>query len=271
MDNPLDDIERRLQSLIESDLVKYLPQSVTDDHIAELLADAMKENLTTHGLTQPGNNLPTEFLLVVHPSKVDLWKQDTHLLVGLNRVVQQVVNELGLKYLDTPILTIASDASFEIDQLVIRINKPESVAETQNMLSSTGDTPARSAFLIVGGTNVFTLNQTVTNIGRRFDNQIILDDPRVSRYHAQIRLVRNHFLIFDLNSTGGTFVNGQQTTQSILYPGDVISLAGLPIIFGQDSQPPTQSKGDTAPLSPASSERATIFLQHPLSKNEKHL
>ena len=47
-------------------------------------------------------------------------------------------------------------------------------------------------------------------------------------------IVRDRFVLFDLNSSGGTFVNGQRTDQSILYPGDVISLAGVTLIFGQD-------------------------------------
>jgi pSer/pThr/pTyr-binding forkhead associated (FHA) protein len=53
-------------------------------------------------------------------------------------------------------------------------------------------------------------------------------------------------MIFDLNSTGGTFVNGKRVTQSMLYPGDVISLAGVPLIYGQE----TSVVGDTQELLP---------------------
>jgi pSer/pThr/pTyr-binding forkhead associated (FHA) protein len=66
------------------------------------------------------------------------------------------------------------------------------------------------------------------------DNHIVLDDPRVSRNHAQLRIIKDQFTLFDLNSSGGTFVNGQRTNQSVLHPGDVISLAGVSLIFGQD-------------------------------------
>ena len=66
------------------------------------------------------------------------------------------------------------------------------------------------------------------------DNHIILEDPRVSRSHAQIKLVNDSFMIFDMNSTGGTFVNGERTEQSVLYPGDVVSLAGVVFIFSQE-------------------------------------
>ena len=95
-------------------------------------------------------------------------------------------------------------------------------------------TMPRNAYLVLQGTRVIPLNKPVIKIGRQLDNHIILEDPRVSRAHAQIKLVNDRFVIFDQHSTGGTFVNGQQTSQSVLYPGDVISLAGVVFIFSQE-------------------------------------
>lgn len=92
----------------------------------------------------------------------------------------------------------------------------------------------KSAFLVLQGTRVIPLNQPVILIGRRLDNHIILEDPRVSRSHAQIKLINDRFVIFDTNSTGGTYVNGRRTAQSVLYPGDVISLAGVIFIYSQE-------------------------------------
>jgi len=118
-----------------------------------------------------------------------------------------------------------------------------------------------NAFLIIQGTKIFPLKQSVVNIGRRLDNHIVIDDPRVSRNHAQLRAVRGHYMLFDLNSTGGTFVNNERTTQSALYPGDVISLAGVMLIFGQDI-PLRQAEpgiGETA-ASPVVSELPTIII-----------
>jgi hypothetical protein len=90
------------------------------------------------------------------------------------------------------------------------------------------------AYLVLHGTRIIPLNQTLIKIGRQLDNHIILEDPRVSRIHAQLRMVNDRFVIIDMNSTGGTFINGQRTTQSVLYPGDVISLAGVKFIFSQE-------------------------------------
>jgi pSer/pThr/pTyr-binding forkhead associated (FHA) protein len=118
-----------------------------------------------------------------------------------------------------------------------------------------------NAFLIVEGVKVFPLTAPVVNIGRRLDNQLIIDDPRVSRNHAQLRSIKGRYVVFDLNSTGGTFVNGQRTSQSVLYPGDVISLAGVALIFGQDNPPPRPDLKDTAPLHSAASDRPTAHLR----------
>jgi pSer/pThr/pTyr-binding forkhead associated (FHA) protein len=48
-----------------------------------------------------------------------------------------------------------------------------------------------------------------TRIGRERDNDLVLTDPRVSRYHAQIELVEGQWTVLDLGSVNGTFVNDQ--------------------------------------------------------------
>jgi pSer/pThr/pTyr-binding forkhead associated (FHA) protein len=90
-------------------------------------------------------------------------------------------------------------------------------------------------FLIVDGSRVVSIDQPVINIGRKSDNQIVIDNEHVSRYHAQIRRIKERYVILDLNSTVGTSVNGEKIDQVALRPGDVISLGGVPIIFGQGS------------------------------------
>lgn len=79
------------------------------------------------------------------------------------------------------------------------------------------------------------MDKQLVNIGRKLDNHIVIHDPRVSRNHAQIRVVDGQFVIFDLNSTGGTTVNEQMIDKSILYSGDKISLAGVNLKFVQDT------------------------------------
>jgi hypothetical protein len=261
----ISEIEQRLQSLIEIHLVKYLPGPVFQDRIAQRLAEALRANLSTQGLDGT-SNLPHEFALLVHPSTLSQWQKDPRLMEGLTKIFRLVTNEVGVHFEVAPSLKLQTDPLVAIDDLKVTSTRKPNVAETQESPGSKDEgeesIPVKAAFLIVGGTKVFTLQQAVTNIGRRLDNHLVVDDPRVSRYHAQVRYVRGRFIIFDLNSTGGTYVNGQRTTQSALYPGDVISLAGLPIIFGQDNPPPSAAGGSTTPLAPSTSERTTAVLKN---------
>ena len=104
------------------------------------------------------------------------------------------------------------------------------------------------AFVIVDGIKVIPLTQPLIRIGRRLENNLVLDDPRVSRTHAELRAINGRYVLFDLNSTGGTFVNGLRITQSVVYPGDVISLAGVNLVYGQKNPPPRPDLKETSPL-----------------------
>jgi pSer/pThr/pTyr-binding forkhead associated (FHA) protein len=132
-----------------------------------------------------------------------------------------------------------------------------------NSEPESNDAIPENAFLIIEGVKVHPLKEAVINIGRRLENHVVIDDPRISRNHAQLRAIKGRFVLFDLNSTGGTFVNGQRTSQTVLYPGDVISLAGVALIFGQDNPPPRPDLIETSPLSdPGSSDRPTATMDN---------
>ncbi len=64
-----------------------------------------------------------------------------------------------------------------------------------------------------------TLDQT--RIGRAADrNDLVLDDAQVSREHAILKRIRNSYMLVDLNSANGTWVNGQRIKERIIANGD---------------------------------------------------
>jgi hypothetical protein len=89
------------------------------------------------------------------------------------------------------------------------------------------------AFLIINGKRTLPLDQPLMNIGRRKDNQIILDDLSVSRSHAQLRLRFGKYVLYDLGSHSGTLVNGRRIQECVLQPGDVITLGAVQLIYGE--------------------------------------
>lgn len=79
----------------------------------------------------------------------------------------------------------------------------------------------------------FPISKTLLSIGRGLDNDLVIDDPRVSRHHAQLTFRHGHYLLRDLRSTNGTFVNSQPIEAAVLAPGDIASIGGFELLFNQ--------------------------------------
>jgi len=73
-------------------------------------------------------------------------------------------------------------------------------------------------------TSVRRLPATTLRIGRAPDNDIVVDELEVSRYHAELRRVNGGYQITDLGSHNGTFVNGQQVTAAPVTERDIIGI-----------------------------------------------
>jgi len=70
-------------------------------------------------------------------------------------------------------------------------------------------------------------------IGRKSDNKVRLIDAKVSRNHAKILATDEGFLIEDMKSSNGTFVNGENITSHLLRPGDTITIGFTEIRFSE--------------------------------------
>jgi pSer/pThr/pTyr-binding forkhead associated (FHA) protein len=54
----------------------------------------------------------------------------------------------------------------------------------------------------------------IVRVGRAMDNDVVLASPRVSRYHAQLRWLESKWLMYDLDSTNGSWVDDERVTRS---------------------------------------------------------
>ncbi len=262
----LRDLEARLQALIEVRLISVLPGQKAEDLLVQKLTGAMH---TSTVADERGSLIaPNVYTVLAHPDSIAHWK-NPKLIETLIDILKAAAQQGEVRFEYPPSITIAEDGTVSPgDFHLIASFGTAAVAETKDLKANMESDPTEhesdgipeSAFVIVEGEKVVQLNQTVVNIGRRLDNTIVVDDPRVSRNHAQLRAIKGRFVLFDLNSTGGTFVNGQRANQTILYPGDVISLAGVSLIFGQDNPHIRPDLSNTTPGTPASANRSTAVI-----------
>lgn len=80
-------------------------------------------------------------------------------------------------------------------------------------------------------------------IGRLADNDIHLDAPDVSRRHAKIVLSDGGYLLQDLNSRNGTYVNNELVTAKLLQEDDLIKIGNHLLTFEEGKVTPYQSNG----------------------------
>ena len=73
----------------------------------------------------------------------------------------------------------------------------------------------------------------IATIGRLPDNSIVIENPAVSGHHACVFRDADHFIVEDLESTNGTFVNQKRVTRHTLHNGDVLLVGKHELVFDQ--------------------------------------
>ena len=112
----------------------------------------------------------------------------------------------------------------------------ESDADTRGGgVSGVDSLPAGSALLVVKrGPNAgsrFLLDRDTTSAGRHPDSDIFLDDVTVSRRHAEFRRDGAEFVVVDVGSLNGTYVNREPVDTAVLANGDEVQIGKFRLVF----------------------------------------
>lgn len=74
-----------------------------------------------------------------------------------------------------------------------------------------------------------------TTIGRVEDNTFPIAEPSVSSHHCEVLLRGSDVVVKDLNSTNGTYINGEKVTESVLKPGQILRLGQIEMRLETDT------------------------------------
>jgi len=194
-------------------------------------------------------NLNSDFYANLDSGDIDIWKD------FIKDILLQTARENHYR-LSGPI---------HIQHFLNENQKEKIIVDTSSSKKSSGDTvnilgyeihseneKIIPGYLITPDEKVFDLEKKVINIGRKEDNDLVLDNLRVSRVHAQIRQIKNQHVLFDLSSTTGTKVNGKKVSQKPLSQGDVIEIADVALIYGMElnNKEELRQRGHTRIISP---------------------
>jgi hypothetical protein len=240
--------EQQIEQIVEGSLARLFAGRLHPREVATHLARVMEDSART---TPDGNLLaPNVYTVRLNPSDYEaLISTQPDLVKTLSETIVDLAHRTEMRLASLPILSIEPDPVLPPRAIHVVAEHESATSRSTQMLQPVTAPPAihssRNPQVIVAGTRYVALDRPVINIGRRHDNHIVIDDMRVSRMHAQIRLRFGHYVLYDLGSSGGTFVNEHAITECILKPGDVISLAGVPLVYIEDESSTSDSLSAT--------------------------
>lgn len=184
---------------------------------------------------------PTEFLTIGRDPSANIVLTDPHISRHHARIradewgwlIEDLGSTHGTFYRGKPITSVRIPDS---DYTFVRMADPHSgvllgmVAQSNAQHEENDGPGADSASAIAtwslgGPTAERLVNEPVLRIGRALSNDIVVDDLRVSRRHAELRrLTGGRYMIVDLHSSNGTFVNGTRISEAVLTDADYVTV-----------------------------------------------
>jgi hypothetical protein len=254
--NVLRSIEQRIESLVEGVFGRAFRSHVQPVELARKLAKEMDDHKS---VSVSRVYVPNEYTLYLSPSDREQFATyEDSLLTELSDYLSEHARREGYALLSTPRVLMEEDDDLHVGEFGIatrmaqpsrgrvetppevtpqdqpaetRIYKPpvstEAVSSEDAAALGLAHTPP---VLSIGGER-HELSKGRILIGRSRECDLTVDDPNVSRRHAEVRQENGAFWIVDLGSTNGVEVNGERVERARLKPDDTIVLGTTELRF----------------------------------------
>ena len=239
MQNFLALIEDKIQALLEGTVDRLLYPGAASSLSSQLIS-MIDEKIQTQ-VDSKGKFAPDLITLFVSPEKWDAWQEAVPTLNLVASEVEAGWVEQGYQFRVPLRIQLAQNTSLAVDSIEIAtaVTLPSSDTSKTALQIMVPEAPVEAvapehAYFIINGKEHYYLSKPIIKIGRRSTSDIQLDDPMVSRDHLQLRAKQGRYLLFDLSSTGGTFLNNQPVKTATLKPGDVIRIGKTLLIYNHD-------------------------------------
>jgi hypothetical protein len=222
--------ERLMQQAVEGSVRRVFPTALQPVQLAKAAARAMEESQV---IGVHGPQVPNSYRLRLAPQDLERFADYTTTLSGeICRYLVDYARERGLRPIAEPRVELVADAAIGVGsvraearfvdlapaletelEVALEGTHRLRLADLANARVNAGPGAADARLWLVdrlGASFALEPQAGVVRVGRSADNDLIVANQRVSRYHAQLRWVESCWLVYDLDSTNGTWVDQQR-------------------------------------------------------------
>jgi Protein of unknown function (DUF3662)/Inner membrane component of T3SS, cytoplasmic domain len=247
----LRNLEAKIEGIVEGAFSRAFKSRVQPVELARKLAKEMNENQT---VSISRVYVPNQYTVFLSPGDREQFEgYEDALKKELSDYLLEYARDEGLALVTRPSIDFKTDERLSLGEFGIatQLIQPEEAEEEAGAAAQADfghtmvyspDREARRlvppastgrAFLVGGGKRLVLSGNRVL-IGRSRECDFMLDDPNVSRQHAELRREAEGWVVADLGSTNGVKVNGNRVREAGLRPGDEITLGLARLSFEQE-------------------------------------
>jgi hypothetical protein len=246
----LRNLEAKLEGLVEGAFSRAFRSQVQPVELARKLAKEMED---AKSVSLSRTYVPNQFWVYLSTEdRAQFESYEDGLKKELSDYLLEHARSHGLALLTRPTVELETDERLSLGEFGIqaKLVKPAEAGEeaeavegdfghTMVYSTTTGarrvESPRRTTrALLVGDDKRTVIAGEPFVIGRSRECDLVLDDPNVSRRHAELRREDDGWAVHDLGSTNGIKVNGRRSRGARLNPGDEITLGISRLTFEQE-------------------------------------
>jgi hypothetical protein len=243
-------LEEKIEGLVEGAFSRAFKTHVQPVELARKLAKEMEEHKT---VSVSRVYVPNHYVVFLSPDDREQFQSyEVALKKELSDYLLERARGEGLALVTRPQIEFKTDERLNLGEFGIQaqlLGQPEGdkeppQADYGHTMVYTPDKatppprdfmerPRGRGYVTVDGKRHMLAGERMT-IGRSRECEILIDDPNVSRRHAEVRKTIEGWMIADLGSTNGVKVNGKRVHEEVLRPGDKITLGLVELEFDEE-------------------------------------
>jgi hypothetical protein len=247
----LRNLEAKLEAFVEGAFTRAFRTRVQPVELARKLAKEMEENQV---VSISRTYVPNEYVVFLSPTDREQFSSyEGALKKELSDYLLEHARSEGLALVTRPTVEFRTDERLGVGEFGIQahlIQPPdEESGEEEPQQADYGHTmvyspdrearklvepPSSGRAMLVGNGQRTVLTGPRVLLGRSRECDMVIDDPNVSRRHAELRRQDDTWIVTDLGSTNGVKVNGRRVEHAVLKPGDEITLGLSRLSFEQE-------------------------------------